>query len=103
MLIWVVGLCCVVAFSAAMFVAAAIVWLRKLRSTVSGTLAEAATHQVHNAQKLSEAMAQMQKQQRAYETQLYNLAQASLKLRQELTSVAYRLEHSDADGQRTVH
>ncbi len=105
MLIWVAILSGTVAFSAAAFMAVAVMWLRKLRSTVASALAETATHQVHSAQKLGEAVGHLQKQQRAYEQQLHNLAQASLKLRQELTNVAYRLEHADPEqrGDRTVH
>ena len=104
MLIWIAALSGLVALSAAIFMAVAVLWLRKLRSTVSATLAETATHQVHSAQKLGEAVGHLQKQQRAYEQQLHNLAQASLKLRQELTTVAHRLEHSDElPGDRTVH
>jgi hypothetical protein len=106
MLIWVAAFSGAIAVSAAVFVTVAVLWLRRLRQTVSMTLAETAAHQVRTAQKLGEAVGQLQKQQRAYEQQLHNLAQASLKLRQELTSVTHQLEQADLDaarGDRTVH
>jgi hypothetical protein len=55
---------------------------------------------------LGDAVGQLQKQQRGYEQQLHSVAQANLKLRQELTSVAHQLEQADLDvlrGDRTVH
>lgn len=101
--IWVVAFAGATALSAAAFVAVAVLWLRKLRLTVSAALAESATQQLDTAKKLSDALNNVQKQQRNYEQQLHNLAQAGLKLRQELTAVAHRLEHSEIQGDRTVH
>jgi len=106
MLIWIVAFSGTIAISAAAFVAVAVIWLRKLRMTVLMTFAETAAHQVRTAQKLGDAVGQLQKQQRTYEQQLHNLAQANLKLRQELTSVAHQLEQADLEalrGDRTVH
>jgi len=106
MLVWLVAFSGATALFAAGFVVVAVMWLRKLRETVSSAVNESANQQMRTAQRLGDAVAHMQKQQRAYEQQLHNLAQASLKLRQELTSVAHRLEHHDPDimrGDRTVH
>jgi hypothetical protein len=105
MLVWIIAFAGTIAIAAVTFVAVAVLWLRKLRETVSKALTESANQQIRTAQRLGEAVALVQKQQRAYEQQLHNLAQASLKLRQELTTVATRLEHSDttAPGDRTVH
>jgi len=106
MLIWVFAFAGLTAFFAAAFMVVAVMWLKKLRITVSRALIDAADQQTLAAQRLGNAIAQVQKQQRAYEQQLHTLAQASLKLRQELTSVSHRLEHSESDmprSDRTVH
>jgi len=106
MLVWIFAFSGATALCAAGFMAVAILWLKKLRVTVSAALNDAADQQVVAAQRLGDAIAQVQKQQRAYEQQLHNLAQASLKLRQELTSVSHRLEHTESEmprSDRTVH
>ena len=106
MIIWILAFAAATALSATAFVVVAVLWLRRLRETVSAALNDSATQQLRTAQKLGEAIANVQKQQRNYEQQLHDLAQASLKLRRELTTVAHRLETSDAEaarGDRTVH
>ena len=83
----------------------AALWMKKLRDTVAQALTEAASQQVRNAQRVAEALGQVQKQQRNYEQQLQLLAQANTQLRQGLVSMATRLEHS-GDAQRneqTIH
>lgn len=107
MLIWIIAFAGSTALAAAIFVGVGVMWMRKLRDTVSSTLTEAATQQIRTAQKLGDAVTQVQKQQRTYDQQLQNLAQANLRLRQELATVAHRLEHTEAAeaqrGDRTVH
>lgn len=96
----------VTALSAIGFMAVAVLWLRRMRGTVSTALSEAANQQVRTAQRLGDALAQMQKQQRTYDQQLQSLAQAGLRLRQELVNVTTRLEHSQSDagrGDQTFH
>jgi chromosome segregation ATPase len=96
----------VTAISAVGFMAVSFVWLRRLRETVSLALSEAANQQVRTAQRLGDALAQVQKQQGTYDQQLQSLAQASLRLRQELVNVTNRLEHSQSEamrGDHTVH
>ncbi len=105
MLEWIVVLVAS-AISATGFVFIAVLWLRKLRETVSLALAEAARQQVRTAQRLSEGFAQMQKQQRGYEQQLQILSQSNTQLRQGLVTVANRLDVTQADAVRsdqTVH
>jgi DNA anti-recombination protein RmuC len=100
------ALIAVTAFSAAGFMVVAVLWLRKLRDTVSSSLAEAANQQVRTAQRLGESLSQVQKQQRTYEQQLQLLSQANTQLRQGLVSMATRLEHASPDsarGDQTIH
>ena len=103
MQIWIVAFAGATAISAAIFVTVAVMWLRKLRETVSSTLTESANQQIRTAQRLNDAVAQVQKQQRTYEQQLHKFAQAGLKLRQDLAAVTTRLEHSELPGDRTLH
>lgn len=94
------------ALSAAGFVCVAVIWLRKLRETVSATLSESAGQQVLTAQRMSETIAHLQKQQDGYNQQIQALAQASLRLQQELSLVANRIESTHGDnirGGQTLH
>jgi DNA anti-recombination protein RmuC len=103
---WLLALAAVTAFSATCFTLVAVLWLRKLRESVSTALAESANQQVRTAQRLSDALAQVQKQQRGYEQQLQLLSQANTQLRQGLVNVATRLEHTQTDssrGDQTIH
>jgi signal transduction protein with GAF and PtsI domain len=96
----------VTAISAAGVVVVAVLWLRKLRESVSSALAESTNQQVQTARRFSEAISEVQKQQRDYEQQLQNLAQANSQLRQGLVSVASQLQHGQADAARnepTIH
>lgn len=95
-----------VALSAVGFVYVAVIWLRKLRETVSVALSEAAGQQIRTAQRMSESIAQLKKQQDNYAQQIHALAQAGMRLQQELSSVATRLENTQAEnirGGQTLH
>jgi ribosomal 50S subunit-associated protein YjgA (DUF615 family) len=95
-----------VALSALGFVCVAVFWLRKLRDTVSTALSEAAGQQIRTAQRLNESIAQVQKQQDGYNRQIQILAQAGMRLQQELSSVTNRLDSTQAEhsrGGQTLH
>jgi hypothetical protein len=103
---WLIAFTAMTALSATGFVVVAVLWLRKMRETVSKALAEGANQQVRMAQRLADALSQVQKQHHNYDQQLQNLAEAGLRLRQELVNVSTRLEHSQADaarGDQTLH
>jgi chromosome segregation ATPase len=92
--------------SAAGFVLVAVMWLRKLRETVSSALTESGNQQIKTAQRLSESIALVQKQQRGYEQQLQALSQANAQLRQGLVNMASQLQHGHTDAARvepTIH
>ncbi len=106
MQIWILAFAAVTSISATGFVVVAVLWMRKLRETVSSALAEAANQQVRTAQRLSDALAHVQKQQRNYDQQLQLLAQANTQLRQGLATVATRLDHTrteSANDDHTIH
>ncbi len=88
------------------FAAVNILGLRRLRATVVKVLAEVASQQVRSAQRFSDQIARLQRQQEAYNQQIQILAQAGLRLRQDLTSVSTRLEHAPsetAQSGQTIH
>ena len=89
-----------IALSAAGFVGVAVLWLRKLRDMVSTAQMEAAGQQVRTAQRLNESIAQLKKQQDGYTQQIHILAQAGMRLQQELSSISSRLDNSQPEGQR---
>jgi len=100
---WLVLFAGAVTLSAAGFIGVAVIWLRKLRETVSSALTEAAGQQIRTAQRLGEQVAQLQKQQDGYGQQIHILAQAGMRLQQELSNVASRLENAQADHERGNH
>lgn len=103
---WILGFAAVTGFSVVCFMAVAVLWLKRLRDTVSIALTESANQQVQTSQRFSEAIAQVQKQQRNFETQLQNLTQSNTQLRQGLVSVATQLQHGQVDATRvepTIH
>lgn len=72
----------------------AIVWLSNLRASVARVLTESTSQQIRTAQRLFEALAQIQKAQQGYERQLQALSHANAQLRQDLATVSTRLEHA---------
>jgi biopolymer transport protein ExbB/TolQ len=92
-----------IALSAVGFVYVAVTWLRKLRETLSTALAEAAGQQIRTAQRLNESIAQVQKQQDNYNHQVQILAQAGMRLQQELSNVTSRLDNTQSENPRGSH
>ena len=102
----ILGFAAITGLSAAGFVVVAVLWLKKLRETVSSALTESATQQVQTARRFSEAIAEVQKRQSDFEDQLQALSQANNQLRQGLVTVATQLQHGQVDAQRvepTIH
>jgi len=95
-----------ITLSAIGFVCVAVIWLRKLRETLATALAEAAGQQIRNNQRVNDAISQVQKQQDSYARQVQVLAQAGMRLQQELSTVTHRLDNAQSDharGDQTVH
>lgn len=95
MTLWSIAFILSTALGAAGFVVVAVLWLRKLRESLGGALAEAARHQMRTTQRLSETIASLQRQQQATEQRLEILAQANLRLKSELDQLAGRVETTD--------
>jgi RNA polymerase-interacting CarD/CdnL/TRCF family regulator len=87
----------ITAITTTAFVAVAVLWLRKLRGGMSYALREAATQQVLTAQRLSELCQELQKRQDQQERQIHALAQANLRLSQELALVNNRMENTERE------
>lgn len=99
----IIALGAVTALSLTGFMIIGVMWLRKLRETVACNLGETATQQILTAQRLSENIDQLQKQQRSYEDRLQALAQANAQLRQGLVNMATRLDHTESESTRGDH
>lgn len=105
---WVLAFAAFTALAATGFVVVAVLWLKKLRETVSTTLGETAGQQIRTAQRLSEAIGQTQKQQQQHEQRLQTLLQANMRLRQDLSTIIARMETNERERQsqpddRTLH
>jgi biopolymer transport protein ExbB/TolQ len=88
------------------FLFVVVTWLCRLRDTVSAALTEAAGQQIRTAQRMNESLAQVQKQQESYNQQIHVLAQAGLRLQQELSNVTSRLDNTQSEstrGTQTLH
>jgi len=97
MMEWVLALSTLTALAATGFAVVGTLWLKKLREAVSTTLSETARQQVRTAQRLGEALGHLQKQHRDYEKQLHNLTQANIRLRQDISALLSRIEHSERE------
>lgn len=75
-------------------------WLKKLRRSLTNALNDAANQQIRTAQRLADAITTIQRQQKMYEQQLQNLAQANMRLKQDMALVAQRLGRNET-AQRT--
>ncbi len=78
--------------AAAGFVVVAVLWLKKLRETLATALGETANQHIKSTQRLGEAITRLQRHQQTQDERLQILAEANLRLRQELNEMAGRLE-----------
>jgi mRNA-degrading endonuclease RelE of RelBE toxin-antitoxin system len=111
-----VAFAAVTALSATGFVLITVLWLRRMRESVSTTVADATNQQIRTIVRLGDALAHVQKQQRNYEQQLQSHAEVCLRLRQggyrivytpyALINVSNALEHHQGEVRRvyqTLH
>jgi len=108
MSIWALTFVASTALAALGFVVVAIVWLKKLRETLSVMLGETAGQQVRTAQRFGETIARMQQQQQLYEQRLQTLTEANLRMRQDLNHLAGKVEPAEnetppSSGSRLLH
>jgi hypothetical protein len=92
--------------SAAGFVLVAAVWLRGLRKTVLASLSEMAEQQIRTAQRVSETIAQLQKQQDCCAQQIRSLTQTGVRLQREISNVTHRFGNTQGEnirGGQTLH
>ncbi|MFA6280199.1 MAG: hypothetical protein WC612_05360 [Bdellovibrionales bacterium] len=83
--------------AACAFVVVAVLWLKKLRETLAVTLGETASQQIKTAQRLSDTLASLERQQQRYEQRLETLTEASLRMRQDINHLDGRLEMTERD------
>ncbi len=109
---WILFIASFAALAATSFVVMAVLWLKKLRIAVTMALGETAHQHIRSVQRLNDNLAQIQKQQRALELHLQNLAKAYARLQKDFDDITSQTDASDieesstmpsASGDRTVH
>lgn len=83
-------------FSLTGFVVIGILWLRKLREAVGQALAETTAQQLRTSQRLNQEIENLRQRQVIYDQQIQTLAQAGLRLQQEIVNVATKIDASAA-------
>jgi hypothetical protein len=94
---WFYLLICAVALSLTGTILFASLWLKKFRDAFSASLTEMAGHQIRTAQRISESIAELQKQQDCTTRQIHTLAQEGLRLQREISAVSSRLDNADEE------
>jgi len=97
--LWVISFIASTAFASIGFVVVAILWLKKLRETLSCTLAETAGQQVRNAQHVSKTLSEIQLHQELYEQRLQTLTEANIRMRQDLNEITNKIALSESEQQ----
>ena len=105
---WAIAFIASTTLGAAGFVVIAVLWLKKLRETLAVALGETANQQIRTAQRLSESLAQLQRQQTLYEQRIHSLTDANNQLQRELHYLANKVETSEREQpaphpQRVLH
>lgn len=108
MTIWAIAFIASTALAAIGFVVVAVLWLKKLRETLALALGETAGQQIRTAQRLSESLAHIQRQQSLYEQRIQSLTDAHMQLQREIGYLADKVEsnelkHSPITQQRVLH
>lgn len=83
-------------------------FVRKQRVSLVRALNQSTGQNLGTAQQLANAIETMQRQQRQHEQQLQNVAQATLRLRQDVVTLNKRMEREQAEvpqptGDRVLH
>jgi len=99
---WAIAFIASTGLAAAGFVVVAVMWLKKLRETLALTLGETAGQQIRTAQRLSETIATLQRQQTLYQQRLQTLTDANIHMRQELNDLAGKVEMTERDQSPTL-
>lgn len=106
---WTLLFAAAAAIAATAFVVLSFLWLRRLRTMVTASLGEATGQQLRTTRKVDESLAEIQKQQRAFQQQLQTLAKANLKLQQEVSAIVGQMGFAENEEQaprgpdRTIH
>ena len=94
---WAIAFIASTALAAIGFVVVAVLWLKKLRDTLSLALGETAGQQIRSSQRISETISALQRRQQLSEQRLQTLTEANIRMRQELNELAGKVELTDRD------
>ncbi|NDE90271.1 MAG: hypothetical protein EB059_03915 [Alphaproteobacteria bacterium] len=87
--------------AASAFVLGAMLWLKRLRANLASAVSEALARQITHGQKVEEALAVLQLNQKKMEGQVLILAEAQRNARNDINTLAQRFEQREisADAQ----
>lgn len=100
MTIWPIIFIASTSFAAIGFVVVAVLWLKKLRTTISTALGETAGQQLRSSQNLHDRLENMQKQFQLYEDRLQTLTTANIHMRHELTKLASKDKTAEHEAEQ---
>ncbi|HVY12243.1 MAG TPA: hypothetical protein VHB73_01605 [Alphaproteobacteria bacterium] len=92
----------IMALAAAAFVVGAMLWLRRLRTQLSGSLRETLTRQINHGQKVEEALSFLQRNQKQMETQVGALADAQGRARADINLLREKLEQREISAESSA-
>ncbi|MBI3418844.1 MAG: hypothetical protein HY053_01750 [Proteobacteria bacterium] len=87
------------ALAAAAFTGGALLWLRHLRTQLSGSLREALSRQINHGQKVEEALNFLQRNQKQLEAQMRTLSEAHSRARADINALREKLEQREVSAE----
>lgn len=81
------------------FVVGAMLWLKRLRANLASAVSEALARQITHGQKVEEALAVLQQNQKKMEGQVLLLAEAQTRARNDINTLAQRFEQREVSAE----
>lgn len=85
------------------FVLGAMLWLKRLRANLAAAVSEALARQITHGQKVEEALAALQQNQKKMEGQVLLLAEAQTRARNDINTLAQRFEQREVSADAAGH
>lgn len=98
MTLFMIACIAIMALAAAGFVTGALLWLRHLRTQLSGSMRETLNRQINHGQKVEEALTFLQRNQSQMEAQVRALSDAQARARADINVLREKLEQREHSG-----
>ena len=93
----------ILVIGAGAFVVGAMLWLKRLRANLAAAVSEALARQITHGQKVEEALAVLQQNQKKMEGQVLLMAEAQTRARNDINALAQRFEQREVSGEGQGH